>query len=641
MRSEPAAEVAAAPVDTMNSGGWFRYSPEGPDVGAADAALESPARPRFVDSVWGTTAGQGHTWFQDLPPAAPSTTLAGSTVGRALHRLFRTYVAARAVVGGLLALLHLGSSLAGALPPPGALWVTSLYAAQVLAVVVWQLIGSPAPQLKAPGRGLIALTVGVDAIAFVVLLALESGASFNFGALLVLPVLMAGVVMPRRQALATAAAVTLALLAQAWWNALQIPSGPSPWLTSGLAGIGLFAIAWLSGELASRLLREERVAMDSQERARQQARLNRLVIEEMGEGVLVLNRQRRLLAANPAAQALLGLPAPVASHDAWPVPVEPWAPLLDVVERAYEQGDWPVAGREVAWRFEGQSSSPAFNPAPMRLRVRVRFTRADSGPDFGGQAQELEDLCVLLLEDERTVQSRIQQEKLAAMGRVSAGIAHEIRNPLAAIAQANELLAEDRLPRAQGQLVSIISDNVHRLRRLVEDVLEALPAGGTQARSIEAVALLRSVVTDWCRTARVEPSVLALSVPADEMQVLFDPEHLRRVLVNLLENAVRHCTGRPGAVQIVLGAISEQEAVLEVTNDGPAVPPEVEIHMFEPFFSTRSRGSGLGLYICKELCERHGAAIRLEHRPFPQPHRTVFMISLRRPVSSGRVEGPG
>jgi len=531
------------------------------------------------------------------------------------------------VVGVLLALLHYGSALMGASPQTGALVVSGLYALQVAAVALWMWrVGGRGRRAAPPGRTLTALTVGADVLAFGTLLVIESSTSFNFGALLVLPVLMAGVLMPRRHALATAAAVSLSLLAQAWWSALQAPAGPSPWLASGLAGIGLFAIAWLSGELAERLLREERSAMDSREQARQQALLNRLVIEEMGEGVLVLNRRRQVLAANPAARALLGwvLPGPLGASTQVSSQ-SPWVALLDAVEHAHALGRWPAAGRVLTW--------PAAPDTAAKVRARIRFTRLDPAAQTSGEDAAVEDLCVLLLEDERTVQARVQQEKLAAMGRMSAGIAHEIRNPLAAMAQATELLAEDGLPVPQSRLVSIMTDNVQRLRRLVDDMLDALPSAAVEARPLEAADLISACVTDWARTARVPPNLIDLVLPPSGLQVLFDPEDLRRVLVNLLENAVRHASGQDLAVRVDLVEDGSNEAVLTVSNDGPPVALEVEIHMFEPFFSTRSRGSGLGLYICRELCERHGASIRLVRRGEGAARRTAFEVRLQRPLA--------
>src|SRR5262249_12775288 len=166
-----------------------------------------------------------------------------------------------------------------------------------------------------------------------------------------------------------------------------------------------------------------------------------------------------------------------------------------------------------------------------------------------------EELCVVFLEDLRNVQSRTRQEKLAAMGRVSAGIAHEIRNPLAAIAQANALLLEDVLSNEQQQLARMVADNVDRLKRIVDDVMEAAPGAPAEHRVLDAQATVRTVCSEWARTVQLElgpDSRLRVELPADPLTVSFDPEHLRRVLVNLLDNARRYASETPGAIHVRL-----------------------------------------------------------------------------------------
>jgi two-component system sensor histidine kinase PilS (NtrC family) len=389
----------------------------------------------------------------------------------------------------------------------------------------------------------------------------------------------------------------------------------------------------LSGELAGRLAREELAARGSLELARQQAQLNRLVIEEMADGVLVVDRKLRVRAANPAARALLveeGLspPAPFALADR-----KAWHALLAQVDAAFATRDWPEAGRDLIIAFEGGLSRT--------LRVRVRFMspraleavdeadKADSAAD----ADEHEPFVVLLLEDVHTAQARLRQEKLAAMGRVSAGIAHEIRNPLAAIAQANALLLEDDLSPVQQRLARIVADNVARLKRLVDDVVEMAPGGTPSSAVIDARAAVADAVSDWAATAE-QPisgdSRLRTELAAAALGVRFDPDHLRRVLVNLLDNAHRHASGRAGAIVVRLAARDESLAALTVSSDGTPIAPEVERYLFEPFFSTRSRGSGLGLYICRELCERHGASIDFVRRGPAEAARNEFVVLMRR-----------
>jgi len=540
----------------------------------------------------------------------------------ALRRVFRTYVAARAVLGLLLASVPWVVSLPSVHSPLPLILLCLGYAAQ--SVTLWMLPqvrpGESPPMIRLGRRQWLA-TIGVDLVVFAALHLFDPGANLNFGALLVLPVLMSGVMATRLAAAGSAAAVALVLLSGVWRAAPGLGDVGVLFTQAGLAGIGVFMIALLASEFSGRLVREEMAARGSLEIARQQAQLNRLVIEEMSDGVLVVDRRARVRTANPAARALLaadGLtepaPFPLHSNDAW-------SALQAAVERAFEQGSWPETAREVRLMFDsGQSRT---------LQVRARFTRRR--PLEGDAAPE--EFCVVFLEDLRTVQSRSRQEKLAAMGRVSAGIAHEIRNPLAAIAQANALLLEDVLSNEQHYLARMVADNVHRLKRIVDDVMEASPGAATELRVLDARAAVQAVCTDWARTEGLSLGAdgrLQLELPGEALSVAFDPEHLRRVLVNLLDNAGRHASDAAGSIRVHLFAPDERGAVLAVASDGAAIAADVERHLFEPFFSTRSRGTGLGLYICRELCVRHGGSIEFRPLDGGQRHHNEFRVTMQR-----------
>jgi two-component system, NtrC family, sensor histidine kinase PilS len=533
-------------------------------------------------------------------------------------RLHRAFIGARAVLGLALIATLILISLFGAQPALPVAIVSVAYAA--LSTSMWLLPGMwPAPHPQAMSRVASAhwlLTIGIDLTAFTTLHLLAPGSSLNYVALLVMPVLMAGVLTPRTMALATAAGVTLVLLGGALLAAHD--GDPSLALTqAGLAGSGFFVLAALSSELAARLAREELTSRGSLEMARQQAQLNRLVIEEMQDGVLVIDRTGRVRAANPAARRLL---APSGMCRGAPFQmrgVAAWEGLVNSAERAFVDVAWPEAGRDVELVFE---------PGLTRtLRVRVRFT--------GSEPQAGEEFCVLFLEDVRNMQARSRQEKLAAMGRVSAGIAHEIRNPLAAIAQANALLAEDASDPSQRQLTKMVSDNVERLKHIVDDVLAAAPSLAHDLPPLDAAAQVRSVCTEWANAAGVEiggAGMLTLNLAQEAFGVVFDAEHLRRVLVNLLDNAKRHASGAAGAIDVRVDSRDETRAFLSISSDGPRIPPDVERHLFEPFFSTRSRGTGLGLYICRELCERYGASIDYRLRQTSTGERNEFFVAMRR-----------
>lgn len=543
---------------------------------------------------------------------------------RALVRVARTYAAARALLGVALVLAQAAASLAGQGSQPLVATLCVAYAG--LALIIWLLpryrrLAESMAQTASGGvsRWQWITTIGVDIATFVSLHLLDRVSSFNFAALLVLPVLMSGVLLPRMAALGTAAASALLLLVGAW-NQSTAEAVALALSRAGLAGIGLFAIAVLAGELAARLVREEAAARESLELARRQAQLNRLVIQEMADGVLVVDAGLRVRAANPAGRALLvaqgagpAAPFDLRSRRAWQA-------LSDAAQQVVATRRWPPDGRDVDLNFDDGASR--------RLRLRVRFTPSTADHEPADDAY-----FVLLLEDLRTAQARLRQEKLAAMGRVSAGIAHEIRNPLAAISQANALMLEDELRPDQQRLAGIVADNVRRLQRIVDEVMELAPSGSDAPQTIDLRAVVAAAASDFAQTTGLElgpAGRLHVEIAGEPMGVRFDAEHLRRVMVNLLDNALRHAGPEPGVVLLRLSARDARTAILQVLSDGEPIVPEVERHLFEPFFSTRSRGSGLGLYICRELCERYGASIEYRARPAGERRRNEFVVAMRR-----------
>ncbi len=609
---------------------WFGAFGASANTGAGD--LPSDDLPedesRFDKGLQGAGADSADSRF--LSRQAARVVESGQT---AFERIYRTFIAARVALGvALLATLGL-ASLLGPAPSIAVVLVSLAYAAG--AVSLWLL---PRFQRATAPRALARLrspqwlaTIGADLVCFTALHALAPGSTLNYVALLVLPVLMAGVLTPRLMALATAAAVTLVLLGTAWLAVLSGSGGDATQLITqaGLAGAGLFVITVLAGELAGRLAREELTARGSLELARQQAQLNRLVIEEMQDGVLVVDRRGRARAANPAARTLLApsgmsRPAPFQLRG-----VSAWDALVKAVERAFTEAAWPEAGRDVVLQFAPGTLTGLGQQRT--LRVRVRFTRKRE-PATG------EEYCVLFLEDVRNMQARSRQEKLAAMGRVSAGIAHEIRNPLAAISQANALLFEDATDPAQLRLMRMVGENVERLKRIVDDVMEVAPGTPQDVGVIDANALVAATTGEWARAAGLrlgEDSLLRVEIPAEPLGVHFDAEHLRRVLVNLLDNALRHASKAPGAIHLRLDSRHAGQAFLSIASDGAPIPPDVEPYLFEPFFSTRSRGTGLGLYICRELCERYGASIDYRLRAVGEARRNEFFVDMqRRPLDT-------
>jgi two-component system sensor histidine kinase PilS (NtrC family) len=514
-------------------------------------------------------------------------------------RLMRGFLRARAALAlALVGAQGVAQVLTSSGSWEGLVW-SALYASWALVPVI-----RPAWWQGRPEEGHDALrgwrwwsTIGADVLAFATLQALESASAVPFPALYILPVLMSSVLAPRRMAWGAAAMATLGLLGGSLWAGLLAPDWSTRWTGSGLAGMGYFAVAWLSAELAERLAGEQLAAQGSRAYARQQSALNQLVIDELREGVLVLDREGIVRAANPAARALLGRQQAVAATTFHLAEVPAWGELQAAVERAWQQGP---QGQERAHAELRWPDGPS-----RRLRVRLRLIRS-------AESDGAEDLCLLLLEDHATLVARARQEKLASMGRMSASIAHEIRNPLSAIAQANALLAEDLAGDAPAlRLATMVEGNVKRLQRIVDEVALLAAPLPADAPPLDPGPLLTEVCADWLHAQGHGPQgALTCQVDADGARVAFDADHLRRVLINLLDNGWRHAQeASPAWLQVSLRPADDRHLRLSVVNPGEPLPPEVERHLFEPFYSTRSRGSGLGLTICRELCERYGARI--------------------------------
>ncbi|MES2973788.1 MAG: ATP-binding protein [Pseudomonadota bacterium] len=540
-------------------------------------------------------AGARHTasWLGPLEGGAPP-----APEDFAFVRLWHGFMTARVMIAMVLLLLQ--ASIYG-LGQPVHGWLVGLCGAYFAAALAFRLLAGPKP----PGQTFDAqwvLTIGIDLFVFCALQLLQSG-GINYTPLFAVPVLLASVLGSVLLALGTAAGVALLLLTDAWWVSLQFPAETaSRFLQSGLTGTGFFVVAFLANQLASRLAREEQLARRSQLAARVQTQVNELVIETLADGVLVVDANGVVRAANPAARRLLGSNGSARNAPFVLAAELGWQPLVELSAVTYERQGGQVADLAIA--HAGQS--------PRRVHARTRLTPANEAG--------AESLCVMFLQDLREMEARLRTEKLAAMGRMSAAVAHEIRNPLAAITQANALLDEDLDDPSHKQLTLMVRQNAQRLAQIVEEVLNISRVQHQAPVASPAALVLDETVEgichDWAQQTG-SASRLQVELHAHRTEVAFDADHLRRVLVNLLDNALRYTRDRPGAIHVATRESATGQASLMVWSDGDILEQSVQRHLFEPFFSSESRSSGLGLYICRELCERHGAVIGYQRATRP------------------------
>jgi len=512
------------------------------------------------------------------------------------ERLWRGFMTARATLGLVLVVLQGGIFF---LSPAQSRTPLLICAAYFTTALVVRLKTRP-QQLGNTFDAQWLRTVGVDVMAFAALQMLQ-GSSLNYAPLFALPVLMVSVLGSMMLAMGAAAGITLLLFAYAGWlTALAPLEGNAHFLQAALTGTGCFAISFIASQMATRLASVERQAQDNHLAVAVQRQVNELVIESLTDGVLVVDEHGQVLSANPSARQLMDIDN-TPSAASLNLRLRPgWQAMLNLILQSF------------AIQSHQQADISVHNEGRGVRYLRVRTQLASQPPS------ESQRLCVVFIQDQREVQARIRTEKLASMGRMSAAVAHEIRNPLAAIAQANALLTEDLSDPGQLRLAAMVQQNAHRLEKIVNDVLHLAQAPATDDASNDELPLLnlsetaRRICRDWKNQHAVGDELL-LSLPPGSTHVVFDAEHLRRILINLLDNALRYASHQTACIEVSVddtqACTSKAEAEISVWSDGAPLEPAVEQHLFEPFFSSESRSSGLGLYICRELCESHGAVM--------------------------------
>ncbi len=531
----------------------------------------------------------------------------------AFGRLWHGFMTARAMIALVLLLLHVYAYMVAPASGLGVIVLCSVYLAACLSVRLLSHAAVPGTTFDVQWP----ITIGADVAVYATLQFIQS-AGINYTALFALPVLLAAVLGSRTLGLATAAVVTLFLLAEAAWPLPQY-AGIDPsarFLQAGLVASGLLVEAFLANQMATRLVREEQAARQSQLATQTQVRVNELVIESLSEGILVVDRDGVVRVANPAAQRMLA-PAAVGTPGGQGLPfmlvAQPgWQALAALARETLERQ--APASADIALALLAGGS--------LHIRVRTRLTALPES--------SMDSLCVMFLEDLRELEARVRTEKLAAMGRMSAAVAHEIRNPLAAIAQANALLEEDLESAPQRQLTGMIRSNAERLDQIVDDVLDIarIHRPDPVARYLELDEVVASCCADWKAGAGVTDR-LQMQLDAAQSRVTFGADHLRRLLVNLLDNALRYAAPQPAAMVVATRTNAHRHAQLSVWSDAPPLEASMQRHLFEPFFSSESRSTGLGLYICRELCEQHGAVIAYRRSVHQGREGNDFFVSFR------------
>jgi two-component system sensor histidine kinase PilS (NtrC family) len=452
----------------------------------------------------------------------------------------------------------------------------------------------------------------VDALAVGFILYAAGGVASGLAILLLLPVLALTVLADRRDALLIAAVAALAILTQQVFTGLSEAMPASDYVNAGLFGTGLFALALLTWPVANRLRESEALVRRQEVDLANMAQLSQYIVQHLRESILVIDAQDRIRLINESAAQMLG------DKSSYPDALigEASPRLLYLLE---------------SWRQGGSRGAAA--PADQT------FVAADGArvirPHFAALGTESPAPLLIFLEDTSLIEQKVQQSKLAALGRLSASIAHEIRNPVGAMSHAGQLLGESpSLSEDDRRLTQIIRTNAERVSGIIDNVQRLSRREPARQERLPLSAWCEEFRDEFCETMQLAAGRVVVSGAADELEVRADPQQLRQVVWNLCENALKHGGGDPSqSVEIRCGRmIGSARPFLEVADRGPGVEPEHVERIFEPFYSGGG-GSGLGLFLARELALANGATLLYQARPgggsifrvvFADPRRWEF-----------------
>ena len=431
----------------------------------------------------------------------------------------------------------------------------------------------------------------VDISCIVMLMHTTGGVRSGLGMLLIITISMTSLFLPKRVTLLFTAISALAIIGEQIYAEFTYLDYEPAFTQAGLLGILIFISAFLSTYTARRLKESEKLAAETSSELESIVQMNDHIIQSMRTGIIVTHNNGQIIMANNAAMELLGR-----KH------IAPNSYLRDVSPDLYN-------------RFKEWLNNTVQNhrpiPQPQGLPdLQPGFSQIDQDMPVGEQEQ---GRSLIFIEDATQLAQRFQQVKLASLGRLTASIAHEIRNPLAAINHAGQLLAETSESPADKKLTGIINTQAKRLNGIVENVLQLSRQQRGTPESILLHPWLLQFREEFITTHQLQAYQIHIKIIPDDMEILFDNEQLHQVMWNLCSNAINHSHMDHNNIMIIIqGRFDDdlKQPCLDIIDNGPGIDEETRSHIFDPFFTTSNEGTGLGLYITKEVIESNRAKIR-------------------------------
>ncbi|MFO7705648.1 MAG: ATP-binding protein [Halopseudomonas sp.] len=427
------------------------------------------------------------------------------------------------------------------------------------------------------------------------------GAGSGFGNLLLIPVAAGNILIHGRVGLLLAALASLVTIYLTFYLSLSMPGTAQSYLQVGVLGGIYFAVALFVQRLSKRVRQSESLAQQQAASLASLEKLNQLIIQRMRTGIIVVARGQQVLMANEASAQMLGKP----------------------IMRGMDLDDLATGLAQRLHQWQG-------NPSLRTLPFHNHSGGAEITANFKPLTSDEGEAVLVFLDDNTQVAQQAQQLKLASLGRLTASIAHEIRNPLGAISHAAQLLGESPQVTAQDQrLTEIIQQHSKRMNKVIETVLELSRRRPSEPQLIDLTLWLEQFAETFVLS---HPATDNLELQLGQhIMARLDPHQLNQVLDNLCSNALRY-SGAEGLTRTIWLKLyihpDTDLPILEVIDHGPGISAEHIAHIFEPFYTTENSGTGLGLYISRELCESNQA--RLEYEPL-MPRGSCMRITFAHP----------
>ena len=442
-----------------------------------------------------------------------------------------------------------------------------------------------------PRQRHITLSILIDILIMHGLLLASTGITNGLANLVIVSVAAGNILNPSRMGTFYAALAAICSLGISGWAVLVINESADDIVRAGSLGILYFAAAFVLQGISKRMMRSEALATSRARSIAELEQINQQIIQRMRTGILVLDRFGQVRLANAAAEELLF--GSVTSQSS----AEHHNRLLPK----------PLRKGLEAWLKNPNMRIEPFQASPTSPLLQANFTQLD---------QERGDQILVFIEDMSKVTQQAQQMKLASLGRLTAGIAHEIRNPLGAISHAAQLMEESpNLDKGDKQMLDIIRRHSKRVNGIIENVLDLSRRRAANSEQVDVRDWLTEFTQDFQQT-RDDGSKATIELLADDAvpPARFDKSQIEQVMVNLCDNGLRYSKQQTGQnrIQLVVGATADGErAYVDVRDFGPGIAREHRHSVFEPFFTTDKSGTGLGLYLARELCEANQAHLSL------------------------------